>query len=56
MVRRSDLVGLVMRRNELASHILKASTMQQLPPMLRVRLLWNCYVQSVLDSAFCIVI
>ncbi|XP_040995352.1 DNA replication ATP-dependent helicase/nuclease JHS1 [Juglans microcarpa x Juglans regia] len=34
-VRRSDLVGLVMRRNELASHILKASTMQQLPPMLQ---------------------
>ncbi|KAH7849649.1 hypothetical protein Vadar_020933 [Vaccinium darrowii] len=34
-VRRSDLVGLIMRRNELASDILKASTSQQLPPMLR---------------------
>ncbi|XP_044494174.1 DNA replication ATP-dependent helicase/nuclease JHS1 isoform X2 [Mangifera indica] len=34
-VRRSDLVGLIMRRNELASDILKASTTQQLPPMLR---------------------
>ncbi|XP_057995142.1 DNA replication ATP-dependent helicase/nuclease JHS1-like isoform X2 [Hevea brasiliensis] len=35
MVRRSDVVGLIMRRNELASDILKASKMQQLPPMLR---------------------
>ncbi|KAI7740314.1 hypothetical protein M8C21_005294 [Ambrosia artemisiifolia] len=35
-VRRSDLVGLIMRRNELASDLLKASTMQQLPPMLQV--------------------
>ncbi|KAI8572529.1 hypothetical protein RHMOL_Rhmol01G0206500 [Rhododendron molle] len=34
-VRRSDLVGLIMRRNELASDILKASTSQQLPPMLQ---------------------
>lgn len=38
-VRRSDLVGLIMRRNELASDILKASTSQQLPPMLQVWLL-----------------
>nr|XP_043625334.1 DNA replication ATP-dependent helicase/nuclease JHS1 [Erigeron canadensis] len=35
-VRRSDLVGLIMRRNELASDILKASMTQQLPPMLQV--------------------
>ncbi|KVH97095.1 Dna2 [Cynara cardunculus var. scolymus] len=35
-VRRSDLVGLIMRRNELASDILKASTTQQFPPMLQV--------------------
>ncbi|KAK9065396.1 hypothetical protein SSX86_016779 [Deinandra increscens subsp. villosa] len=34
-VRRSDLVGLIMRRNELASDILKASVTQQLPPMLQ---------------------
>ncbi|XP_057980952.1 DNA replication ATP-dependent helicase/nuclease JHS1 [Malania oleifera] len=34
-VRRSDLVGLIMRRNELANDILKALTMQQLPPMLQ---------------------
>uniref|UniRef100_A0A2N9F1V3 DNA replication ATP-dependent helicase/nuclease n=1 Tax=Fagus sylvatica TaxID=28930 RepID=A0A2N9F1V3_FAGSY len=34
-VRRSDLVGLIMRRNELANDILKASTTQQLPPMTR---------------------
>ncbi|KAJ0051987.1 hypothetical protein Pint_00019 [Pistacia integerrima] len=34
-VRRSDLVGLIMRRNELANDILKASTTQQLPPLLR---------------------
>ncbi|KAI4353108.1 hypothetical protein L6164_002081 [Bauhinia variegata] len=33
MVRRSDLVGLIMQRNELASDILKALTTQQLPPM-----------------------
>ncbi|KAF7844965.1 DNA replication ATP-dependent helicase/nuclease DNA2 isoform X1 [Senna tora] len=33
VVRRSDLVGLIMRRNELASDILKALTMQQLPPI-----------------------
>ncbi|OIW07362.1 hypothetical protein TanjilG_10197 [Lupinus angustifolius] len=30
---RSDLVGLIMRRNELASDILKALTLQQLPPI-----------------------
>ncbi|KAK9130847.1 hypothetical protein Sjap_011334 [Stephania japonica] len=35
-VQRSDLVGLIMRRNELASDLHKASTMQQLPPMLQV--------------------
>ncbi|PIA50019.1 hypothetical protein AQUCO_01300626v1 [Aquilegia coerulea] len=34
-VKRSDLVGLIMRRNELANDILKASTVQQLPPMLQ---------------------
>ncbi|XP_059633769.1 DNA replication ATP-dependent helicase/nuclease JHS1 [Cornus florida] len=34
-VRRSDLVGLIMRRNELANDILKASRTQQLPPMLQ---------------------
>lgn len=35
-VRRSDLIGLIMRRNELANDLLKASTTQQLPPMLQV--------------------
>ncbi|KAI9092990.1 hypothetical protein K1719_027513 [Acacia pycnantha] len=35
VVQRSDLVGLIMRRNELASDILKALTTQQLPPMLQ---------------------
>ncbi|XP_020538539.1 DNA replication ATP-dependent helicase/nuclease JHS1 isoform X2 [Jatropha curcas] len=35
VVRRSDVVGLIMRRNELAHDILKASKMQQLPQMLR---------------------
>lgn len=35
-VQRSDLVGLIIRRNELANDILVASTTQQLPPMLRV--------------------
>ncbi|XP_021612067.1 DNA replication ATP-dependent helicase/nuclease JHS1 isoform X4 [Manihot esculenta] len=35
MVRRSDVVGLIMRRNELASDILKASKIQQLPPVLQ---------------------
>ncbi|KAF8030733.1 hypothetical protein BT93_D0041 [Corymbia citriodora subsp. variegata] len=34
-VRRSDLVGLIMRRNELATSILKALTTQQLPQMLQ---------------------
>ncbi|XP_010532178.1 PREDICTED: DNA replication ATP-dependent helicase/nuclease DNA2-like [Tarenaya hassleriana] len=34
-VQRSDLVGLIMRRNELANDILKASKTQQFPPMLR---------------------
>ncbi|XP_028795625.1 DNA replication ATP-dependent helicase/nuclease DNA2, partial [Neltuma alba] len=35
VVQRSDLVGLIMRRNELASDILRALTTQQLPPMLQ---------------------
>ncbi|XP_078437970.1 DNA replication helicase [Wolffia australiana] len=34
-VQRSDLVGIIMRRNELATDILRASTFQILPPMLR---------------------
>ncbi|KAK6140588.1 hypothetical protein DH2020_025671 [Rehmannia glutinosa] len=34
-VRRSDLIGLIMRRNELAKDLLKALTTQQLPPMLQ---------------------
>uniref|UniRef100_A0A1J3JLJ2 DNA replication ATP-dependent helicase/nuclease n=1 Tax=Noccaea caerulescens TaxID=107243 RepID=A0A1J3JLJ2_NOCCA len=34
-VQRSDLVGLIIRRNELANDILVALTTQQLPPMLR---------------------
>nr|XP_028949392.1 DNA replication ATP-dependent helicase/nuclease dna2-like [Malus domestica] len=35
MARRSDLVGLIMQRNELANDILKGSRTQLLPPMLR---------------------
>ncbi|KAG5021065.1 hypothetical protein JHK87_016920 [Glycine soja] len=35
VVQRSDLTGLIMRRNELASDLLKALTLQQLPPMLQ---------------------
>ncbi|KMS95822.1 hypothetical protein BVRB_004770 isoform B [Beta vulgaris subsp. vulgaris] len=34
-VRRSDLIGLIMRRNELAHNIIKASAVQQLPQMLQ---------------------
>ncbi|XP_031092095.1 DNA replication ATP-dependent helicase/nuclease JHS1 isoform X1 [Ipomoea triloba] len=34
-VRRSDLIGLLMRRNELANDLLRASTTQQLPPMIQ---------------------
>ncbi|VFQ84275.1 unnamed protein product [Cuscuta campestris] len=34
-VQRSDLVGLLMRRNELANDLLRASTSQQLPPMIQ---------------------
>ncbi|KAL2337269.1 hypothetical protein Fmac_011715 [Flemingia macrophylla] len=34
-VQRSDLTGVLMRRNELASDILKALILQQLPPMLQ---------------------
>ncbi|GJN01915.1 hypothetical protein PR202_ga19219 [Eleusine coracana subsp. coracana] len=33
--KRSDLIGLIMRRNELATDILKASTSQSFPPMLQ---------------------
>ncbi|XP_027350618.1 DNA replication ATP-dependent helicase/nuclease DNA2 [Abrus precatorius] len=35
VVQRSDLIGLIMRRNELASDILRALTLQQLSPMLQ---------------------
>ncbi|KAG2574315.1 DNA replication ATP-dependent helicase/nuclease JHS1-like isoform X2 [Panicum virgatum] len=34
-VKRSDLIGLIMRRNELAAEILKASISQSFPPMLQ---------------------
>ncbi|CAN6486391.1 unnamed protein product [Victoria cruziana] len=34
-IHRADLVGLIMRRNEHASDVLKASVTQHLPPMLR---------------------
>ncbi|KAL0397452.1 UNVERIFIED_CONTAM: DNA replication ATP-dependent helicase/nuclease JHS1 [Sesamum calycinum] len=34
-VRRSDLIGLIMRRNDLANDLIKASATQQLPPMLQ---------------------
>ncbi|EPS67671.1 hypothetical protein M569_07103, partial [Genlisea aurea] len=34
-VKRSDVVGLIMRRNELANDLLKASIAQQLPPLLQ---------------------
>ncbi|KAL6651284.1 hypothetical protein ACP70R_010209 [Stipagrostis hirtigluma subsp. patula] len=34
-VKRSDLIGLIMRRNELATEILKASISQSFPPMLQ---------------------
>ncbi|XP_057807552.1 DNA replication ATP-dependent helicase/nuclease JHS1 isoform X2 [Salvia miltiorrhiza] len=34
-IRRSDLIGLIMQRNALANDLLKASTTQQLPPMLQ---------------------
>ncbi|PKA53054.1 DNA replication ATP-dependent helicase Dna2 [Apostasia shenzhenica] len=34
-VQRSDLVGLIMRRNELASDVVRATTTQLLPPMLQ---------------------
>ena len=44
VVQRSDLVGLIMRRNELASDILKALTLQQLPPMLQVCTFPFCYI------------
>ncbi|KAI3905112.1 hypothetical protein MKX01_017358 [Papaver californicum] len=35
VTQRSDIIGLIIRRNELANDILKASTVQQLPPMLQ---------------------
>lgn len=41
-VRRSDLVGLIIRRNELANDLFKASMYQQLPPMLQVQLQVQC--------------
>ncbi|KAK2413784.1 DNA replication helicase [Trifolium repens] len=34
-IQRSDIVGLIIRRNELASDILKALVLQQLPPVLQ---------------------
>ncbi|BAF15608.2 Os04g0588200 [Oryza sativa Japonica Group] len=34
-VKRSDLIGLIMRRNELATEILKASISQSFPPMIQ---------------------
>lgn len=34
-VKRSDLIGIIMRRNELAAEILKASISQSFPPMLQ---------------------
>jgi len=42
IVRRSDLIGLIMRRNELAHDIIRASMIQQLPPMLQVLLCAVC--------------
>ncbi|KAG5033418.1 hypothetical protein JHK85_017400 [Glycine max] len=42
VVQRSDLTGLIMRRNELASDLLKALTLQQLPPMLQVVAILMC--------------
>ncbi|XP_014751083.1 DNA replication ATP-dependent helicase/nuclease DNA2 isoform X2 [Brachypodium distachyon] len=35
-VKRSDLIGLIMRRNDLASEILKASISQSFPPMIQI--------------------
>lgn len=53
-VQRSDLIGLIMRRNELAHSIIKASSVQQLPPMLQV-FLWNKPCQFIsLSSIFAI--
>ena len=37
-VKRADLIGLIMRRNELATEILKASISQSFPPMLQVEI------------------
>lgn len=49
-VQRSDLVGLIMRRNELANNILKASTAQLLPPMLQVRSFLNMVLYISIES------
>lgn len=49
-VQRSDLVGLIMRRNELANNILKASTAQLLPPMLQVCSFLNMVLQISIES------
>ena len=49
-VKRSDLVGLIMRRNELAKDILKASITQHLPPMLQVHPLLKLLHPIFLDS------
>ena len=40
-IQHADLAGLVMRRNELATNILIASSTQHLPPMLQVCFTWN---------------
>lgn len=37
-VKRTDLIGLIMRRNELATEILKASMSESFPPMLQVEM------------------
>ncbi|CAN1195509.1 DNA replication ATP-dependent helicase/nuclease JHS1 [Linum perenne] len=47
-VRRSDVVGIIMRRNELANEIRKASTLQVLPPMLQSP--WTCRTCRHLDA------
>ncbi|CAN1834714.1 DNA replication ATP-dependent helicase/nuclease JHS1 [Linum perenne] len=47
-VQRSDVVGIIMRRNELANEIRKASTLQVLPPMLQSP--WTCRTCRHLDA------
>lgn len=54
VVRRSDLVGLIMRRNELADSILKASTTQRLPPMLKVYSKWSLLYEYILYVIVCL--